>query len=193
MDVWPVYTYREEHVMQFVYDGIRAAQAAGYLLNKRGGRLNYTVLIKMLYLADRQALLASGTSITGASPTAMDHGMVLSEVLNEIKIPSDDYWNQHIVREGTYDVRLVATPFDSNHLSQFERGILDRIDAEYGAMDWRQLREVTHRLPEYQDPGGSSIRIDPEVILKAEHVNQKYIDEIGSLNGIERLLKSTRE
>lgn len=38
-----------------------------YLVERNGGRINYTKLIKLLYLADRKALINWGFTITGDS------------------------------------------------------------------------------------------------------------------------------
>ncbi|MGE0134681.1 MAG: hypothetical protein AB7L91_10365 [Dehalococcoidia bacterium] len=47
--------------MQFVFDERRAAQAAAQLLELRGGRMPYMKLIKLLYWADRESLIETGT------------------------------------------------------------------------------------------------------------------------------------
>ncbi len=42
----------------------KATQAAAYLLQMRGGTMSYMKLIKLLYLADRAALVRFGRPIT---------------------------------------------------------------------------------------------------------------------------------
>ena len=46
--------------MEFFFDERRAAQAASLLLERRAGRMPYIKLIKLLYLADREALIETG-------------------------------------------------------------------------------------------------------------------------------------
>ena len=56
--------------MEFFFDERKAAQAASVLLERHGGSMPYIKLIKLLYLADREALIESGLPIraTASSP-----------------------------------------------------------------------------------------------------------------------------
>jgi hypothetical protein len=51
--------------VRFRFNERKAAQAAAYLLAKRGGRMDYRKLLALLYLADRQKLVERGHTITG--------------------------------------------------------------------------------------------------------------------------------
>jgi hypothetical protein len=53
---------------------VKATQAAARLLQNRGGRMKFLKLIKLLYLADREALSRSGRPITTDSYVSMDNG-----------------------------------------------------------------------------------------------------------------------
>lgn len=57
--------------MEFIFDEHKATQAAAYLLRRGGGRMRYMKLIKLLYLADRTALIETGSPITGDRFVAM--------------------------------------------------------------------------------------------------------------------------
>jgi len=50
-------------------------QTTGYILAKYNGVLNYTKLIKILYLSDRKSLSETGYSITGDSYVSMKDGL----------------------------------------------------------------------------------------------------------------------
>src|SRR4051812_9596906 len=50
--------------MRISFNEQKATQAAARLLELRGGRISYLKLIKLLYLADREALLQWGRPIT---------------------------------------------------------------------------------------------------------------------------------
>ena len=52
-------------------------QTVSYLLKKYDYSLNYTKLIKELYLADRESIRRSGWSITGDSYRNLPYGPVL--------------------------------------------------------------------------------------------------------------------
>jgi uncharacterized phage-associated protein len=83
-------TYREE----------KATQAAARLLQLVGGKLNHMKLIKLLYVADRRALLRFGRPITFDWYVSMPHGPVLSFTLDKINdsAPPDgtSYWHRVI-------------------------------------------------------------------------------------------------
>jgi len=168
--------------VRFPFNERKAAQAAAYLLVKHGGQLNYMKLIKLLYLADRQALLDCGKPITGDRMVSMPKGPVLSGILDLIT------WGQR--REETcvgleyvsppegYDVRLVKPGPDFDELSERERSILDEIDARYGNVDKWSLVDLTHRLPEWRDPRGSSLPIDPADILRAASQPEEQVAHV---------------
>jgi uncharacterized phage-associated protein len=59
----------------------KATQAAAYLLKRRGGKMSYMKLIKLLYFADRVALSRFGRPITTDRYVSMDRGPVLSHIL----------------------------------------------------------------------------------------------------------------
>lgn len=158
--------------MEFRFNETKAAQAAAYLLRKRGG-LTYGQILKLLFLADRKKLLERGTPITGDRVASMDHGLLLSILLNVIRYgkagPYGEEWHRYVSRPGgDNELDICAIRDDTDDLSKYELGILDEVDAKYGHLTFTQLRTLTHALPEYRDPSGSSEIIDPEQILEAE-------------------------
>ena len=154
-------------MMRFVFEEHCAAQAASILLERAGGSMPYVKLIKLLYLADRAALIETGSPITGDRYVSMKFGPVLSKVLNLIKQASpreDSIWHRYVRREN-FDALLVGTA-ESNQLSEYDIDLLNDIFDVYGS--WRPWAVVnqTHALPEWQDPGETSIPIDPADILR---------------------------
>ena len=150
----------------------KATQAAGVLLRQAGGRMNYMKLIKLLYLADRAALLRRGRPITFDEYVAMKHGPVLSAVLDRINEgdPPDErsYWHRSIRRSGAYEVELGGEDFNPDRLSDAEEELLLEVFGEYGGMDRWELVELLHdTLPEWTDPGPTSVPISYRDILKA--------------------------
>ena len=82
-----------------MYSERKAAQVAAWFLREAGGRLSHLKLIKLMYLADRQAMADTGYPITFDRVVAMPHGPVLSMTLNLINgdIESrDDGWEAWI-------------------------------------------------------------------------------------------------
>jgi hypothetical protein len=166
--------------MRFVFNEKKAAQAAAYLIQRHQGRINYTVLVKLLYLADRKALVDCGQPITGDAMVSMPHGTVLSGVLDCINaggMVDGSPWAMAISPPDGYDVTLRDNP-GTDELSEYELDALREIDGQYGKLNWQQLRQVTHDLPEWTDPSGSSLKIAPERILRAEGKSPEQIEAL---------------
>ena len=70
--------------MHLQFDETKATQVAAYFFSLRGGQMHYIKLIKLMYMADREALLRWGVPITRDRYVSMDNGPVLSRVLNLI-------------------------------------------------------------------------------------------------------------
>lgn len=173
--------------IEFVFDEKKAAQAAAYLLQLNQGKMNYMVLIKLLYLADRKALTETEMPITGDHMVCMPHGPVLSSILDLINWGDPDTnsaWFKHISEPSN---RLVSIKEDSEfeELSEYELEVLNYIYKKFGRMDKWRLRDLTHTLPEWTDPKGSSIPIDPEVIFESVG---KSADDIRRINSEAREL-----
>jgi len=182
----PRWTTLDRHAIfvpvRFLFNEKKAAQAAAFLVKKHDGRLIYMKLIKLLYLADRKALLDCGKPITGDRMVATPKGPVLIGIQDLInwgqKREEPCAWLEYISPPERYEVRLVNPDPDFDLLSERECLILDEIDAMYGKVDKWSLAELTHELPEWRDPCGSSLPIDPADILRAESRCEQEIQHI---------------
>src|SRR4028118_844048 len=160
----------------------KAAQAAARLLRLRGGRMSHLKLIKLLYLAEREALTRFGAPLTYDNYVSMPHGPVLSATLdriNERQVYEGGYWDQHITPKHNNEVSLRnpdAVP--NGRLSPAEEALLDEIFQRYGHLGRWQLVELTHKLPEWIDPEGSSLPIDPADILLSEGYSEEDVAEM---------------
>lgn len=174
--------------MQFPFNERKAAQMAARLLSAAGGELDVIVLIKMMYLCDRRALIDRGLPITGASMASLPNGPVLSEVLDHINgdVHGSTDWHQFVSRRTGYRVLVLeGTADNTDQLSRYELRVIDETFQEVAArftksgeiQKWK-LRDWTHKLPEWNDPHGSSRAIAPETILRAEGRSE---DEIAAL------------
>jgi uncharacterized phage-associated protein len=154
--------------MRFIFNEEKAAEAAAYLLELAGGTMPYIRLIKLLYLADRQSLIETGHPIVGDQVVSMDHGPVLSRVYDLIKgVRHDGPW-QHFVSRRGYDVRLEQPAPTDGVLSDYERHLLTAVYTRYRDVGTWALIDLLHvELPEWVDPEGSSVPIEPETILRA--------------------------
>lgn len=167
--------------MRLRYREKRATQAAAHLLSLRGGPMSHMKLLKLLYLADREALIRWGRPITFDTYFSLDHGPVLSFTLNKINEDRDprdpSYWHRHISERGSNEVALVKdAPRDQ--LSEAEVGLLGEVFEKYGHMSRWEIRDFSHTLPEWRDPEGSSLRIQIRDILEAVGMAPADIEEI---------------
>lgn len=170
--------------MRFHFNDEKTAQAAAYVLSLHPGPMPYMVLIKVLYLADREMLLKHGLPITGDRMVSMKHGPVLSSVLDFInegrRADSNSAWFRYIGVPTGYDIALqtgVQAPKDE--LSRFEMNLLEKVDRAYGRMDRWALVDLLHKiLPEWENPGESMFNIAPEDILRAERRPEAEIERV---------------
>ena len=170
--------------MQLLFNEAKAAQAAARLLKKRGGKMSYMKLIKLLYLVDREALRRWGRPVTTDRYVSMDHGPVLSTTLDLINLGPEpgmkSPWSELISAPDEYDVRLQTEDPPDDELSRAEEELIDEIFSQFGNMSRWQLVEHLHTLPEWEHPKGSSLRISYGDIFKALG---KGDQEIGELEG----------
>ncbi len=139
--------------------------------------MHYIKLIKLLYLADREALLRWGVPITFDRYVSMNNGPVLSRVLNLItEDRAKPVWSQYISAPmGDYEVRLLKTA-STDRLSRAEENLMREIFTQYGHRNrWDLIDNVMHKLPEWKDPDGSAIPIQLREILEASGENEEEI------------------
>jgi uncharacterized phage-associated protein len=151
------------------FDEGKATQVAAAVMLKRGGRIHYLKLIKLLYLIDREALLRWGVPVSTDRYVSMDHGPVLSSIYKLIvEDKPKPIWARYISQPlGDYEIELLAEP-PTDLLSRAEEKLIDEIYAQYGHRNrWDLVDNVMHKLPEWTDPHGSSIPIHIRQILEA--------------------------
>jgi len=151
----------------------KVTHMASYLLIKRGGRMSYMKLLKLLYLAEREALVRWGESMSGDKFVSMPHGPVMSSTYELIQ-GGGTMWGNFIASEANYEVSLKDEILedDLDELSLSETKILDRVFEEFGAMRRWEIVKYTHEhCKEWQDPDGSSFPIKAIDILLAKGVS----------------------
>jgi hypothetical protein len=118
------------------FNEAKATEAAARLIALRGGKMSYMKLIKLLYLADREALLRWGRPITTDRYVSMDHGPVVSNVYELIRAEPQpgrgQSWRRFVsAPDGEYDVSLLAIP-EPAELSQAEDLLLREVFTLHG-------------------------------------------------------------
>lgn len=158
--------------IRFRFNALKTVQVAALFLKLHGGTMKYLGLLKLLYLADRVALRRLNRPLSGDKYYSMEFGPVMSITYDLIKnkpIPKAiDIWKKYILtkdRTSNFTVELFSNPGD-DELSEEEEEIITEVYKKCGNYDRFDLAELTHSLPEWQDPGKSSIPIDIEGLLK---------------------------
>jgi uncharacterized phage-associated protein len=169
--------------MEFVLNERKAGQTAAFLLQLNGGKMDLLLLMKLLYLADRRALGESGFSITGDNMVSMEWGPVLSGIydLTKRKKRDGDPWFTYVSERQNHTLYGVKINTETDELSQFELKILKEVYVEFGRMDPFAVSGWTHKFPEYTDPNGGSLPIDPTIILREAGRTDEEIRELMQL------------
>lgn len=141
--------------------------------------MSHLKLMKLMYLAERGALLQFGHPITFDTCVSMPHGPVLSSTLNLMHGDTQDpqFWDKAISPTEKFEVELIEDP-GVDSLSEAEIKLIEAVFAEHGKKTRWQLRDYTHTLDEWEDPGESAIKIEYKEILKAGSKTEAEINSI---------------
>lgn len=164
-----------------MFDLEALTQSVAYLLRKHGGRLDCGKLVKLMYLADRQAIKESSSSITEDDYCSLDRGPAATRLYDLLtgggEPPAQREWDSLFKREGDDLIALKDDiPFD--WLSEHNTDILDAVDARFGCMSAEEISEWTHNpanCPEWRDPHGGRLPITKADIMKALGFDEEYI------------------
>ncbi len=133
-------------------------QITAYILKKYAGELNYTKLIKLIYLADRKAIEECNRSISGDSYFSFVHGPVLQNLYYLLKGEHKNsryqsLWNSLFMKKGIYNIITLTDRIPDDELSAFETDILDQIDAKYHDISYDRMIDIVHtECSEWQPP-----------------------------------------
>lgn len=180
----------------------KVAQMAAYLLDKAGGSMNILKLMKLLYLADREAFSRFGYSLSEDQMVSMPQGPVLSKTLdliNGYQVPGVEHWDSWIEDRENHEVRL-RRPFrmeDANLLSRDATETLRSVWADFGRLNQWELVKYTHdNCAEWSDPNGSSKQISSLKVFAAlgkdAHVAKALDEELQNQKRFDDLFGSER-
>lgn len=162
----------------------KATDMACRFLKRAGNTMSYFKLIKLMYIAERTALLQWGRSITFDRFVSMPRGPVLSrtyDLIMEEPLPNDEsIFHKCISPPNEYKVALIENPFPDKEspLSLSEIDLIDQVYDNYGDMDKWKVGEVTHDFPEWEDPDGSSQTIQIETIFQSNGMPEPDVEAI---------------
>lgn len=145
--------------------------AVAYIMNLNGGTINYTCLIKMLYIADKESLNRYDYPITKDDHYSMPYGPVLSGLLDYVNSNKESNlqknWDIFFERSGNKLI-LKKSGLTNTHLSRASRSIIDEVFNEHKDKDYGELIDYVHTkeiFPEWDNPGSTSSRLPKNKIL----------------------------
>jgi len=167
--------------MTLLFNEAKATQAAARVLTLRGGTMSFVKLIKLLYLADREALIRWGRPITTDRYASMDNGPVVSRIYDLItdEPPPNSFriWRTFISDPEDHEVRLRGDP-GSGELSRPELELIDEVFAQHGRQNRWTVVDYTRSLPEWTHPDGGALPIEYRDILTAAHKTEEEISSV---------------
>ena len=169
-----------------MYNELKTAQAAAYLIAREGGRMYHLKLMKLLYLSDRRSLEKYNNSISGDTYYSMKNGPVLSYTLDLINGDHryNSLWKSWITDKEDHQVGTTFVLSGEESLDQLEElsdndlSILDEIYRQYGHYDRWALVDLTHDpdiIPEWSSPDHSCKPIDIRTLLTHLGKNEETI------------------
>ena len=169
--------------MRLPFSEAKATQAAARFLRLRGAPMSYMKLLKLLYMADRTALLRWGAPITMDRWVSMKHGPVLSNVYSLIvdeQMPlAPTIWSRYISPPENYEVHLLHDDVPSDQLSLAEERLIDEMHNSFGHYEpWALVDHLHKLLPEWKNPGDTSTPIGLADILRTEGTDDTAVQEI---------------
>jgi len=163
----------------------KAIAATAHLLELRNGSDDIFFLIKKLYYADRIALIGWGKTITGDSLVSMDSGPVVSTIYDLMKGKGKEenliLWKD-VICKGKGHSFFLRKQADKDVLSQRELTALESSHQTIGSIRGKVSDWLHRNCPEWKNPNGSSIPIDPSQILRLAKKTEGQIKETEQAN-----------
>ena len=187
-----------------MYNPRKAAQVIAYLALKDSKRaLQVIKAVKLVYLSDKESIRLWGFPILEERRVSMPHGPVNSETYSHINGEHDLAscgWSDFLENRANH-VLAVATGVGLESLDELSEADIIALDATWEAFghfgQW-ELRDWTHRdgnVPEWEDPGGSSVSIPLERMMRHAGVSDPESQAMLCMDfdKIERVLESLRK
>lgn len=183
--------------MNFTFNINKTLAAVGYICSRNNGKADILKLVKMLYVADRTALIDWKRTITGDRFVSMNNGPVVSMVYDLIRGKArpqlQQVWAEYVGERKENTIALKKVP-DTGYLSDREIKLLCAVFEKISPMSANQLINWLHKLPEWENPKGSAKKIDPRKILKfsttlTDQQISGFEEEIANVNYVRALLR----
>lgn len=186
------------------FNARKAAQIIAFFIAKSGGNsINVLKAVKLVYLGDRQSIADFGFPITDDSHVSMPHGPVNSTTYRHVNGEYDldaCGWSEFLEDKANHQVgaKQKFDIDDLDELSDADIRSLSKVWDQFGHMNQWQLRDWTHdrkNVPEWENPGGSSLPIPLERILTLLQIENadEHADLIEDHRYLDRVFSSLRD
>lgn len=158
------------------YDEVKATEAGAYLLHLAKNRKKHKWLLKMLYLIERESFEQFERPMFYDQLISMEKGQNLSityDIIKESYSYYGKYWRQIIRKDIMWCMHLIDGLPEFKRLSEDDKELINKVFSEFGHMSADELGDYTHGLPEYKDPGKSSLPTSYEELLDAFGYDKK--------------------
>ncbi len=178
------------------YNVKKSAQTIAYLALKNGGKpLPVLTAVKLVYLADRESIARHGFPIQDEGRVSMKHGPVNSKTYSYINGEEETgaaIWAEYLRDREDHMIALARADLTASDLDELSEADLDALNAvwdQFGQWDRWTLVKWTHdpkNLPEWEDPGPSSIPIPLHRIMQAVQV-PNAVDQAALVRDFDRI------
>ena len=151
-----------------------------------GYTLEFSKLMVLLYLSDRDALLQTGVTISGNHFYARQQGPLLKEIYDLFSGASQDVlmqiaWNSRFVKKSGTITALSTSPVPLYELNTIEDRIIRHVDTLYHALSTDELIAVFRDpvfCPEWPEAAQSGAPLSWENILRGHGVPEEQVTAI---------------
>ncbi|MGB0506998.1 MAG: Panacea domain-containing protein [Pikeienuella sp.] len=138
--------------------------------------LDVVKAVKLVYLADRESVLRSGFPIQDEVRVSMPLGPVNSSTYSYINGEgnrAETGWSEFLNDRSDHRIGLINNDLSVNELDELSEAEIEALDAvweKFGSYNKWDLVDWTHNadnVPEWEDPGRSSVEIPLERLMRA--------------------------
>jgi uncharacterized phage-associated protein len=184
-----------------MFNARKSAQVIAYFALKNHSRtIPVLKAVKLVYISDRESIKYYGYPILDEDRVSMKHGPVNSETYSHINGEHDLSkcgWSDFLETPKNYEIKAVEriSASDLDELSAAEMAILDSVWERFKLMDRWTIRDWTHvraNIPEWEDPGNTSVLIPIERIMSAVGLTavEENADLLSDHEAIDRVFAS---
>jgi uncharacterized phage-associated protein len=143
------------------FDIRRAAQVAAFFTVEAGGRIDALILIKLIYLADREFASRYDEPLLGDMLISTDDGPADAMTMHLIggAAPARKEWDEFMAPGIGNEVYVARDwPADGlDELSVADQDVLSYVWRRFGSLTARQIRDFTCQFcPEWEHPSGAA-------------------------------------